>query len=147
MIRTIAIFALFVACAQARNISFTNCASNGKIINVNVVPCDSDPCDFEPGQEVKLNGSFVSYKSESNPVLKTEVKMGNSWVQYPDVDTDACKYTSCPVKANNTYAYNVTLKVINWPVSFETEMRFRLLDSDEDTELVCGNTTIKVSNN
>ncbi|XP_015788087.1 NPC intracellular cholesterol transporter 2 [Tetranychus urticae] len=145
MIRTIAVFALFLAYAQARNVSFTNCSPNGKINFVNIIPCETEPCNFKTGEEVHLNGEFVSTLSASKPTLKSELKMGDDWIAYADVHNDACEYTNCPIEANVPYRFALNTEVFDWPRSFETEMRFRAIGDDGTTELICGKTTIGVT--
>ncbi|XP_015788089.1 mite group 2 allergen Lep d 2 [Tetranychus urticae] len=144
MIRTIAIVALFLAYAQARNITFSNCSPNGKINFVNVIPCEAEPCTFKTGDEVHLNGQYKTSIAASKPTLKAEIKVDGEWVEYPEVESDACKYTSCPIEANVAYPYVLDTNVIDWPESFATEMRFRLFADDGKTELICGSNAIVV---
>ncbi|XP_015788039.1 NPC intracellular cholesterol transporter 2 [Tetranychus urticae] len=144
MIRTIAIFALCIAYVQARNTSFTNCSPNGKIYNVNVVPCDTDPCKIQSGEVVSITGSFVSSIAASSPLLTAEARIGNTWIQYPGIDTDGCKYFNCPLEVDVVYPYGISLEVIDFPQSIDTVFRFRLLSNDGSTLLVCGETPITV---
>ncbi|XP_015788085.1 mite group 2 allergen Lep d 2 [Tetranychus urticae] len=145
MIRTIAIFALFIAYVQAKNTSFTNCGQEGTILWVNVVPCNSDPCTFKPDEIVNINGQLISDVAISSPILRTQVKdSDDSWVDYPNVDTDACKYTDCPIEANVATSFALSLKTFAWPPPMLTQIRFQVYNSDGSNELICGATTIKI---
>ncbi|XP_015788091.1 mite group 2 allergen Lep d 2 [Tetranychus urticae] len=144
MIRTIAILALFVACTQARNISFTNCSPTGKINWVTVDPCDAEPCTFQPGELVTVEGELVSETGSAGPTLIVEVKVVGVWVTYPGLDSDACKYLTCPLKANVVTPFKISLTTLAWLPPMSTEIRFQLKGSD-GSQYNCAQADIKIA--
>ncbi|XP_015792018.1 NPC intracellular cholesterol transporter 2-like [Tetranychus urticae] len=132
MIRTIAILALFVACAQARNVSLNNCstAPTGKINWITIDPCHAEPCTFQSGGLVTVEGELVSATGSDDPKLLVQTELLGVMVPYPGLSSDACKYLTCPLKANVITPFKISLDTTNWLPAGDTFIEFQLKGSD-----------------
>ncbi|XP_053204369.1 mite group 2 allergen-like Ixo r 2 [Panonychus citri] len=147
MIRSLVTLILIVATVEAtgKNITFTNCVDTGKINWVTVDPCESEPCTFQPAMDVTVQGELVSVSTSTAPKLEVQVNVLGFWTTYPDLDSDGCKYLTCPLTAEKATAFKIVLTTLDWLPPMKTQIRFILYDNDGVTELNCAQADIKIA--
>ncbi|XP_034249668.1 MD-2-related lipid-recognition protein-like [Thrips palmi] len=91
-----------------------NCTINA----VSVTPCpeaaEGKPCKIKRGNSVSLAVDFTPLYADQE--LTGRAYWANQLVDLPllGMDTNACNYTSCPIKANQKQTYDYKLEISNF---------------------------------
>ncbi|XP_044520877.1 NPC intracellular cholesterol transporter 2 isoform X1 [Gracilinanus agilis] len=100
------LLALGVA-ALAEPVHFLDCGSQvGKIEEVDVIPCSTQPCKLHKGESYSVNVTFVSdVPSQNSTALVHGILMGVE-IPFPIPQPDGCKCgINCPIEKGKTYSY------------------------------------------
>ncbi|XP_050537837.1 MD-2-related lipid-recognition protein-like [Daktulosphaira vitifoliae] len=96
---------VFLAFANGEEIkNFEMCpGTRCKISSLDVNPCPQSlkgkMCEFSTGLNVSVNFSYITEFSSMVPKTNWYAVVGSLEVPNPNMKTDGCLYTSCPIKA------------------------------------------------
>lgn len=106
------VLCLTVAC-ESRKIEFKDCGQN-EVKSVDVDPCDAEPCHFKKKSIVHVSSDVVSSKDVASGTLKVTVLLGDVEVEYPGIEPDICKLTSCPIKKGDPFTVKMDVEVASY---------------------------------
>ena len=118
-----------LAIASAEVVKFESCDANldedaelpernCTVTALRVTPCpesaEDKPCKIKRGNSVQLSVDFTPTHADTE--LSGRAYWSNQLVDLPllGMDTNACNYTSCPLKANEKQTYTYNLEISNF---------------------------------
>merc|ERR1711911_528236 len=93
--------------------------------DVRITPC-SDPrrCVLKKNTNVAIEIDYTPTQNSTGPMTASAAwAMSNAQLPLPNMDTDACKTTTCPVKIGNrqTYTYNLHISPVYPPRNYNVK--------------------------
>ncbi|XP_007472884.2 NPC intracellular cholesterol transporter 2 isoform X1 [Monodelphis domestica] len=131
--------------ALAEPVRFLDCGSQvGKIEEVDVIPCSTQPCKLHKGESYSVNVTFVSgVPSQNSTALVHGILMGIE-VPFPIPQPDGCKCgINCPIEKGKTYSYLNKLPVKSEYPKMKLVVKWTLLDDKKNT-LFCWEIPIEI---
>ncbi|BES93393.1 coagulation [Nesidiocoris tenuis] len=125
--------------------NYNYCDSTGKdeceITNVQVIPCPEaltgEPCKVKRGTSATLSFDFTPHWASSGP-LKTRAYWAHILdLPFVGMDTDACKYTSCPYVDGQKNSYNFTLELAKQYIAQRYDIKFRIWEEEAEPRKEC----------
>ncbi|KAM7312812.1 mite group 2 allergen-like Ixo r 2 [Ixodes scapularis] len=115
-----------VSCQRGKAV-YKPCGGSGKLISVEVEPCDSDPCVFKMGTDAKIHVTMVADQDSETATLDARVKVFGFQMPVPGIETDLCKGTvECPVIKGRTYNTTTVFSVPSL-MSLKTEVTVKVI--------------------
>ncbi|XP_078371826.1 NPC intracellular cholesterol transporter 2 homolog a-like [Oculina patagonica] len=157
-----ALLLLAVAVVSPKKISFKSCASSshgqgffqfwssrGRIVYVDVTPCDQDPedpCVFRRGSKEKLTISFIPSDQITNGKVYANAIYKGRRFPLPLPNHDACQGygLTCPLKSGvpAELVYNLDVKKVFPRGSYKLEA---LINDQNGNVVICGMIELKIA--
>lgn len=96
--------------ASGRKIKFTDC-NHGEVKEIDVDPCNKEPCMFKKGQTATLTVKGIPSNSTDKGQLKLYVLVSDIPVEFPGIEPDICRHVKCPIIAGNEYTVVLKIKI------------------------------------
>ena len=132
---------LAVAAVSSKKISYQRCAtsSRGRIIYVDVSPCDQEPCVFRRGSKETIRVSFIPDELITEAkIYAYGIKPGFWRVPLP-LDHNVCQGygLTCPMKpiVPVNFVYSLNIKSMYPPGYYRLEV---LIKDQNDNLVICG---------
>ncbi|XP_043119346.1 NPC intracellular cholesterol transporter 2 [Puntigrus tetrazona] len=141
------VFFSFLACTNAEPVRFVDCGSvTGKVAQVNIVPCPSQPCQLHKGQSYTVNVTFASSVESQNSSAVVHGVVAGVPVPFPIPQPDGCKSgIHCPVQPGKGYNYVNQLPVKNEYPAIKLVVEWELKD-DSNKDLFCVKFPVQIVN-
>ncbi|XP_007252570.2 NPC intracellular cholesterol transporter 2 [Astyanax mexicanus] len=127
-----------LAFTRAEQVKFADCGSvEGKVSQVDISPCPTQPCVLHKGKSYTVNVTFSSdVDSQTSKALVHGVIAGVP-VPYPIPEEDGCKSgIKCPIQKQKSYSYINELPVKAEYPSIKVVVEWELRD-DSSKDLFC----------
>ncbi|KAI4879090.1 hypothetical protein NFI96_014428 [Prochilodus magdalenae] len=127
-----------LAFAQAEQVKFVDCGSVvGKVSEVDIVPCPSQPCQLKKGQSYSVNVTFTSVVDSQTSKAVVHGVIAGVPVPFPIPNDDGCKCgIQCPIQKTKMYSYVTELPVKAEYPSMKLVVEWELHD-DSNQDLFC----------
>ncbi|KAJ1522528.1 hypothetical protein ONE63_001715 [Megalurothrips usitatus] len=149
---------LCATAAFADVVKFTSCDANldedaepmqrnCTVQEVRISPCPEaakgDPCKIKRGNSASISVDFTPTFDDSE--LSGRAYWSNQLVDLPllGMDTQACNYTSCPLKANQKQTYTYNLEISNFFPVRAYNVKWKLWNDKTECCFVTGIKLIK----
>ena len=97
---------------QATIVRVKNCGPKDAVINsVDITPCEKQPCKLYKGTNVTMTINFKANTEQASLKAKVCGKIGPACVPFPLPKPDVCESIECPVPADSTNSYSITLPI------------------------------------
>lgn len=128
----IAVFLAVVSCnVHAKQIKFTECSGvTGVVQQVDVEPCDNEPCQFKKGQTVTMKATVKAKERVEAATLSVTIAMEGIEVDYPDIEPDVCKKVTCPVEAGQTVTAEYQITAQDFFPDMDVDMKWEAKDNN-----------------
>ncbi|XP_074603752.1 mite group 2 allergen Gly d 2.02-like [Brevipalpus obovatus] len=124
----VVVFCLFV-CSESKLIEFEDCG-NGQMKDIDVSPCDQEPCLVEGGKPYSIKGFLVSDVDTDKPFMRLQEQSEGKWYNFQGVDTDPCqKIMKCPVKAGEKTPFELTVVAGDAIHDMDTNVRVKFYEN------------------
>ncbi|WVW79118.1 hypothetical protein I302_101083 [Kwoniella bestiolae CBS 10118] len=131
---------------QGKKIRYKHCAeTKGTVTEIKVNPCEGgkgtilDPCHFQAGKNYTITLTYVSPEDSSSPranLVARDKTMsdGQQHFTYPGQAFDACQYTTCPIKNQETKSYTYEFATMN---NRFDQLTFNMTNGLDGDSLMC----------
>ncbi|CAH8500980.1 unnamed protein product [Dicrocoelium dendriticum] len=119
----------------------------GSLVNLSVVPCNTDPCEVFKGERSFLYIQFTASTLIESGQVKGYRSVGGPWRSMPIRRTNLCRYTQprCPIQPNGTvYTYTYIMRPLRNIPSMPLRMKWQLLSNNET--MACAEIQIEIRN-
>ncbi|XP_027027936.1 NPC intracellular cholesterol transporter 2 [Tachysurus fulvidraco] len=129
---------LLLGFSSAEPVKFVDCGSSvGKVIEVDIIPCPSQPCQLHKGQSYGVNVTFVSEVDSQTSKAVVHGMIAGVPVPFPIPNDDGCKSgIQCPLQKQKTYSYLTQLPVKSEYPCIRLVVKWELKD-DSNKDLFC----------
>ncbi|KAI2654595.1 epididymal secretory E1 precursor [Labeo rohita] len=137
----------FLAYTNAEQVKFVDCGSvQGKVIEVDIVPCPQQPCPLHKGQSYTVNVTFTSNVASQTSTALVHGVVAGVPVPFPIPQPDGCKSgIQCPIEQQKTYSYVNQLPVKNEYPAIKLVVEWELRD-DSSKDLFCIKFPVQIVN-
>ncbi|KAK2826120.1 hypothetical protein Q5P01_020334 [Channa striata] len=122
----------------AEKVKFVDCGSvSGKVISVDINPCNSLPCQLQKGKSYSVNVTFISTVESQTSTAVVHGIIAGVPVPFPVPIKDGCNSgIQCPIQKQYTYNYKTELPVkLEYP-EINVTVKWELKDDDKK-DLFC----------
>lgn len=152
-----ALLLLAVAAVSSKKISYQSCASSslgllplwssrGRIVYVDVTPCDQTPCVFKRGSKEKLTISFIPSEEITDAKIYAYGIYRGRRIPLPLPDHNACQGygLNCPLKSGvpAELVYNLEVKKMYPRGSYKLEA---LIKDQNNNLVICAMIELKIA--
>ncbi|XP_037550435.1 NPC intracellular cholesterol transporter 2 [Nematolebias whitei] len=125
-----------LTCAQP--VKFVDCGSvSGKVVEVNINPCPSQPCQLHKGESYSVNVTFNSVVDSTESTAVVHGIVAAIPIPFPIPVNDGCKSgIQCPIQKQLMYNYVATLPVKTEYPAIKLVVEWELRD-DDTKDLFC----------
>ncbi|XP_064485340.1 mite group 2 allergen-like Ixo r 2 [Ornithodoros turicata] len=143
--RSFALLLVFVGLVYSRHPRIRQCGigvSKAEFVYIDIDPCYSDPCVIKRGRRTRFSISVIPRVNSETIVLDGRFKfLGlNLWI--PGLETDLCRFISCPVVAGRTYETSLYFSISKWAPPMLTTVTYKVIG--EAGELGCITTDVRI---
>ncbi|KAJ1346409.1 hypothetical protein KIN20_001187 [Parelaphostrongylus tenuis] len=135
-------FLLYVSASAAdfQKIGYKDCKSKFKIVDVEALGCDLKDtstgkklCEFKDGTTPQIRIKFIPNENTSNLTTHIKAKIGETFLQFPEADSNACRYgVKCPLEEGKEAVYQKGIEIIsNYPKNETVQVNWMLNKNDE----------------
>lgn len=140
LLQTVFCFILPITCSPQslkEDIKFKNCGPEGSITNVNLSPCDSEPCSFHHGANITVTINFMAAMDASALQAKVYGEVGPE-IPFPLPNPDACKgcNLNCPISKGGNYTYKNIFPVKSSYPDIKLVVKWEIVNENKQP-LVC----------
>jgi len=132
--------ALVIALASAK-ITYKDCG-HSEVKDVDVSSCSSSPCTVQKGKEVTITAVFVANQDTNTAKIEVDAKLGELEIQVPEIETNACKFMTCPIKKGETKTIKYVLTVPTSAPALDVDLVVKMVG--EHGVLACGSTKASI---
>ena len=133
-------------CGAAKNISFADCGSKvGKIVGIDITPCDVEPCTFYKEENATCTITFIPYEEVTTRAAMLKVYGIISSVKVLWKSWKVCDLTKCPVEKNKETKIVLSLVVKKEYPSLKLVVEMEMKDQTEQT-VFCGEYPAQIKN-
>uniref|UniRef100_A0A0A9YQB5 MD-2-related lipid-recognition protein n=1 Tax=Lygus hesperus TaxID=30085 RepID=A0A0A9YQB5_LYGHE len=127
-------------------IKFDNCgdteAPRCDITNVKIDPCPEaatdEPCKIKRGNSATLTYNFTPRWAPGSGELKTRAYWASVLdLPFLGMDTDVCKYATCPIVKDQQNFYNFTLEIEKRYPAQRYNIKFRIWEDEAEPKKEC----------
>ncbi|KAM9146934.1 NPC intracellular cholesterol transporter 2 [Pangshura tecta] len=142
---TVALLLALGSVARAEPLKFVDCGSkDGSIIEVNVSPCPTQPCQLQKGTSYSVNVTFSSKIDSQGSKAKVFGEILHVDVPFPIPEPDGCKSgIQCPIERGHSYSYLNKLPVKSEYPSIKLIVQWELVD-DQGQMLFCWKIPVQI---
>ncbi|WWC91417.1 uncharacterized protein L201_006363 [Kwoniella dendrophila CBS 6074] len=132
---------------KGKKIRYKHCSeTKGTITEIKIEPCEGgkgtilDPCHFQSGKNYTISLSYVSPQDSVSPRSnllardKTISDGQEEYFTYPGQAFDACQYTTCPIKKDETQIYTYNFQTLN---NRFDQLTFNMTNGLDGDSLMC----------
>ncbi|WWD20977.1 hypothetical protein CI109_105457 [Kwoniella shandongensis] len=131
---------------KEKKIRYKHCADTlGTVTEITVLPCEggkgtiNDPCHFHAGNNYTITLTYVSPLNATQPRSNLSARdrtssEGSERFPYPGQSFDGCKYTTCPIVAQESSTFTYEFVTVN--ERFD-QLTFNMTDGLEGESLMC----------
>ncbi|XP_017267149.1 NPC intracellular cholesterol transporter 2 [Kryptolebias marmoratus] len=132
-----------LSCADP--VKFIDCGSvSAKVLEVNIVPCPSQPCQLHKGNSSTVNVTFTSGVDSPKSTAVVHGIIAGAAIPFPIPVQDGCKSgIQCPIQKQQMYHYVTTLPVKTEYPSISLTVKWELKD-DNTNDLFCIEFPVKI---
>ncbi|KAG8233039.1 hypothetical protein J437_LFUL004260 [Ladona fulva] len=127
---------LLLVAAVAQATEFANCDAGKPIDALRVVGCETLPCQFPRGQDIRAEMDFTADSEADFLGPKIRVKALGMWVNYPIGYDDACDghllAGSCPLYGGDKATFDIRIPVLSSYPKIPLDVEVTLTDKDEN---------------
>ncbi|XP_016129931.1 epididymal secretory protein E1-like [Sinocyclocheilus grahami] len=136
-----------LACTKAEQVKFVDCGSaEGKVAEVDIYPCPSQPCQLHKGQSYTVNVTFTSSVASQTSTAVVHGVVAGIPVPFPIPQSDGCKSgIQCPIEPQKAYTYVNQLPVKNEYPAIKLVVEWELRD-DSSKDLFCIKFPVQIVN-
>ncbi|KAB5562334.1 hypothetical protein PHYPO_G00016660 [Pangasianodon hypophthalmus] len=129
---------LLLELSHAEQVKFVDCGSvAGNVIQVDINPCPTQPCQLHKGQSYAVNVTFTSATDSQTSKAVVHGVIAGVPVPFPIPNDDGCKSgIECPIQKQITYSYVNELPVKAEYPSIKLVVEWELGD-DSGKDLFC----------
>ena len=94
------VFVAFAAPTSAKSVNFTDCGSEvGKLVSVDISPCDSEPCVLKIGTTVSVTITLIPHEQVTSGLVEATAVIDGVNLPVPVPNPDPCQGygMSCPL--------------------------------------------------
>uniref|UniRef100_A0A803V6K7 NPC intracellular cholesterol transporter 2 n=1 Tax=Ficedula albicollis TaxID=59894 RepID=A0A803V6K7_FICAL len=118
---------------------------DGRIQEVNVSPCPTQPCLLHKGTSYSINVTFASKIESQGSQARVYGEMLHVDVPFPIPEPDGCKSgIQCPIQKGHSYSYLNKLPVKSEYPSIKLIVKWELVD-DKDQMLFCWKIPVQIT--
>ena len=133
---------LAIPAVTSRKVQFQSCPSQkqlGKILSVDITPCEDDPCVFKIGRNETITTRFVPGEVVQNGMIYLYAIKWGMRIPLPLPSKNVCKGygLTCPLKSGDPVQITVAEEVPEYCPTGSYELEAVLEDQNGDT-VVCG---------
>ncbi|XP_028920343.1 NPC intracellular cholesterol transporter 2 [Ornithorhynchus anatinus] len=134
------------AAALAEPLRYKDCGSTvGTVMEVNVSPCPTQPCQLHRGESYSVNVTFTSDTQSQNSTALVHGLVLGVLVPFPIPEPDGCKSgIACPIEKSKTYSYLNKLPVKSEYPSIKLVVQWELAD-DKKNRLFCWQIPVQIT--
>ncbi|XP_028995077.1 NPC intracellular cholesterol transporter 2-like [Betta splendens] len=112
-------------------------SSSGKVVSVDIVPCNTVPCQLHKGESYTVNVTLSSDVDSNGCTAVVHGVIAGIPVPFSIPNSDGCKSgIECPVQKGRNYNYVATLPVKTDYPSISLTVKWELTD-DSKEDLFC----------
>ncbi|XP_052009259.1 NPC intracellular cholesterol transporter 2 [Xyrauchen texanus] len=128
----------FLAYTNAEPVRFLDCGSeDGKVFEVDILPCSKQPCQLHKGQSYTVNVTFSSDVISQTSKAVVHGVLAGLPVPFPIPVEDGCKCgILCPIQPQQMYSYVNQLPVKSEYPAIKLVVEWELKD-DSSKDLFC----------
>uniref|UniRef100_A0A8C1FVL8 NPC intracellular cholesterol transporter 2 n=1 Tax=Cyprinus carpio TaxID=7962 RepID=A0A8C1FVL8_CYPCA len=136
-----------LAYTNAEPVKFADCGSiHGKVAEVDIQPCPSQPCQLHKGESYTVNVTFTSSVASQNCTAVVHGVVEGVPVLFPIPQSDGCKSgIQCPVEPQKSYSYVNQLPVKTGYPPIKLVVEWELKD-DFNKDLFCIKFPVQIVN-
>ncbi|XP_038621892.1 NPC intracellular cholesterol transporter 2 [Tachyglossus aculeatus] len=140
------LLALAVASTLGEPLRFKDCGSTvGTVMEVNVSPCPTQPCQLHKGESYSVNVTFTSDTQSQNSTAVVHGLVFGVLVPFPIPEPDGCRSgIRCPIERSKTYSYLNKLPVKTEYPSIKLVVQWELED-DKGGRLFCWQIPVQIT--
>ncbi|XP_052436237.1 NPC intracellular cholesterol transporter 2 [Carassius gibelio] len=136
-----------LAYTNAEQVKYADCGSTeGKVSEVNIQPCPSQPCQLHKGQSYTVNVTFTSSVASQNCTAVVHGVVSGIPVPFHIPQSDGCKSgIQCPIEPQKVYSYVNQLPVKTGYPAIKLVVEWELID-DFSKDLFCIKFPVQIVN-
>ncbi|KAG7328277.1 hypothetical protein KOW79_008221 [Hemibagrus wyckioides] len=138
---------LLLGLSHAEQVKFVDCGSSvGNVIEVDINPCPTQPCQLHKGQSYAVNVTFASGTDTRTSKAVVHGVIAGVPVPFAIPNDDGCKSgIQCPIQNQKTYSYVTQLPVKTEYPSIRLVVEWELRD-DSSKDLFCIEFPVQIVN-
>lgn len=145
-------FLLVAATGSSKTISYGKCTApettpeNGEISNIDVTPCDEDPCVLKKGGNTTVTINFIPHEVVTAAKIYAWAFIGFLPAPVPIPKPDACTGygLTCPLKSGAQVELVYTMFISDDLPSGSLKLDAGLKDQD-DKSIICGKVSLTIA--